>query len=278
MRIEVNGTTLFFDVEGAGLVPDGASMRERPTLLLLHGGPGFDHSLFKPAYSELAEVAQVVYLDHRGQGRSAPEDSKGLSLDVWADDVRGFCDALGIERPIVLGWSFGGFVALHYAARYPEHPARLILQSTMARWDLERTVRGFRDRGGEAAATAARAFFTAPGMDTLPDFMEHAMPAYSPSPLDADAAARAIMNVDLQFEFFRGFRMDLTGDVARVRCPTLVLAGALDPITPLATSEEIVAALPPELVTYQVFERSGHFIPDTEPDALFVAIKSFVAT
>lgn len=41
----------FFDVEGASLVPDGPSMREKPTLLLLHGGPGFDHSIYKPAYS-----------------------------------------------------------------------------------------------------------------------------------------------------------------------------------------------------------------------------------
>ena len=44
MRIEVNGARIFFDVEGAKLVPDGKTMRENPTLLLLHGGPGFDHS------------------------------------------------------------------------------------------------------------------------------------------------------------------------------------------------------------------------------------------
>ena len=52
MRVLVNGVQLFFDVEGASLVPDGPSMREKPTLLLLlHGGPGFDHSIYKPAYS-----------------------------------------------------------------------------------------------------------------------------------------------------------------------------------------------------------------------------------
>ena len=50
--------------------PTARRMREKPTLLLLHGGPGFDHSSFKPAFSELADVAQVVYLDHRGNGRS----------------------------------------------------------------------------------------------------------------------------------------------------------------------------------------------------------------
>ena len=51
MHVSVNGVRLFFDVEGAKLVPDGPVMREKPTLLLLHGGPGFDHSIYKPAYS-----------------------------------------------------------------------------------------------------------------------------------------------------------------------------------------------------------------------------------
>ena len=70
MHTVVNGVRLFFDVEGAGLVPDGPALRERPTLLLLHGGPGLDHSVYKPAFSTLADVAQVVFLDHRGNGRS----------------------------------------------------------------------------------------------------------------------------------------------------------------------------------------------------------------
>jgi pimeloyl-ACP methyl ester carboxylesterase len=190
--------------------------------------------------------------------------------------VRGFCEALEIERPIVLGWSFGGFVAMRYAARHPEHPAKLILQSTTARWDVDRAVNGFRERGGEEAATAAKAFFTDPGNDTLPAFMQYGLPAYSPAPLDPVAMGRSIVNIDLQYEFFRDFTMDLTADVGRVRCPTLVLGGALDPITPLSSSEEIVAALPPGLATFEVFEHSGHFIADTEPELLFAAIRSFV--
>ena len=70
MFVEINGAKLFFDVEGASLVPDGPRMRAKPTLLLLHGGPGFDHTLYKPAFSALANVAQIIYLDHRGNGRS----------------------------------------------------------------------------------------------------------------------------------------------------------------------------------------------------------------
>lgn len=64
MQVEVNGTRLWFDVDGPALVPDGPAMRERPTVVLLHGGPGsYDHSYFKPEFERLSLEAQVVYLD-----------------------------------------------------------------------------------------------------------------------------------------------------------------------------------------------------------------------
>ena len=72
MHIRVNDVKLFFDVEGARLRPDGPVMREVPTFILLHGGPGFDHSGFKPAFTEMAASAQVIYLDLRGNGRLRP--------------------------------------------------------------------------------------------------------------------------------------------------------------------------------------------------------------
>src|SRR5262245_15911285 len=130
MRVLVNGVRLFFDVEGARLVPDGPTMREKPTLLLLHGGPGFDHSIYKPAYSGLADCAQVIYLDHRGNGRSDAGPKEAWTLAQWGDDVRAFCDLLGIERPIVLGASFGGKVGHGLCDPSPDPPAKLILIST----------------------------------------------------------------------------------------------------------------------------------------------------
>jgi len=81
MRLTVNGTKLFVDVEGAKFVPDGDILREKPTIMLLHGGPGFDHSQFKPQFSQLADVAQLVYLDHRGCGRSDRDDPSSWTLE-----------------------------------------------------------------------------------------------------------------------------------------------------------------------------------------------------
>ncbi len=56
MHVDVKGTRLWFDVDGAALVPDGPAMSERPTVVLLHGGPGsYDHSYFKPAFARLSK-------------------------------------------------------------------------------------------------------------------------------------------------------------------------------------------------------------------------------
>jgi pimeloyl-ACP methyl ester carboxylesterase len=72
VRVEVNGTRLWFDVDGPALVPDGSLMRERPTLILVHGGPGsYDHSHFRPHFARLTAVAQHVYLDLRGPRRTS---------------------------------------------------------------------------------------------------------------------------------------------------------------------------------------------------------------
>jgi proline iminopeptidase len=100
MRIDVgDGVRLFVDVDGAELVPDGARMRRRPTLVLLHGGLGMDHSAFKLELDSLLEIAQLVFIDHRGNGRSDDGPTEKWNLPQWGDDVRTVCDVLGIDVP-----------------------------------------------------------------------------------------------------------------------------------------------------------------------------------
>jgi pimeloyl-ACP methyl ester carboxylesterase len=70
MRIQVGDVRLFVDVAGLEWVPDGDSVRRRPTVLVLHGGPGSDCTGPKARFGFLEEVARVVYYDHRGNGRS----------------------------------------------------------------------------------------------------------------------------------------------------------------------------------------------------------------
>jgi pimeloyl-ACP methyl ester carboxylesterase len=278
MRISVRDTTLFFDVDGAKLVPDGPAMRERPTLVLLHGGPGFDHSSFKPGFTALTDVAQVVYLDHRGNGRSDRRSPERWTLDDWADDLRAFCDALEIERPIVLGQSFGGMVAMAYGIRHPEHPGALILSSTTAKTRLDRVYDVFERLGGIEARQAAEAYWKAPGPDTLPDYGRICLPLYSRTAQDPDANKRTEWNFEVMFQFGGGEdqSMDLLPDLAKIACPTLVLGGLDDPITPIEDARDIAAAIPQQHVTFGQFPGCGHGVFRDDPDAGYGAMRRFL--
>ena len=278
MRVQVRDVKLFFDVEGTKLRPVGTRMQEVPTLLLLHGGPGFDHSEFKVGFSQLADIAQLVYLDHRGNGRSDSGPTDRWNLATWADDVRTFCDVLEINRPIVLGHSFGGIVAIFYATRYPDHPAKLILASTSVQPIGERSYSMFENLGGRPARVAAVEFWTNPGKDTVKKYNELCMPLYSQRRLPDGFYSRAIRNPEMRSVFIEhelaaaGIRERL----GRIVCPTLVMAGEKDPITPLQDAQEIVAALPSSLVQFERFENAGHHLFWDQTTCFFDRVRRFM--
>jgi len=279
MLIQIEpGVRLFVDVEGAGLVPDGPAMREKPTLILLHGGPGYDHSGFKPAFSRLADVAQIVYYDHRGHGRSDRRPATEWTLDIFADDVVRLCNSLGIVRPIVLGQSFGGFVAQRYIARHPAHAGRVILSSTSPHLGLDRKLAMFERLGGAEARDAAEQFWTAPSAATWARYNVVCKPHYNTAPASDDAGRRIVFNEDILLTSAGGEQqaMDLLPGLARAQCPVLVMAGALDPVCPLEDSRDIAAALPASLAQLAVFDHSGHGAWRDEPDAAFALLREFV--
>lgn len=278
MYVHVNGVRLFFDVEGSKLVPDGPAMREKPTLLLLHGGPGFDHSSYKPAFSRFAGIAQVVYLDHRGNGRSDRSTPRHWTLAQWGDDVRAFCDALGIEKPIVMGQSFGGFVAIAYATRHADHPGKLILSSTSARHRLDRVLATFERLGGPEARDAARRYWQEPGPHTMEQYVRRCFPLYNRTPGDPDGLSRTIWNFEVMYHFGAGedLSFDLLADLHRVRCPTLVLGGEQDPITPIDDQADIAAAIPSQYVRFERFAGCGHGVFRDDPERAFAVIEGFV--
>jgi pimeloyl-ACP methyl ester carboxylesterase len=281
MRTIVNGTRIWFDIDGVGLVPDGSVMRERPTLVLLHGGPGFDHSYFKPAHSALTDTAQILYVDHRGNGRSDYSEPTLWTLDQWADDLRSLFERLGIERPVVLGLSFGGFVAQSLAVRHPGHVGRLVLSSTAAKFRLDRCLDTFLRLHGTHAQQIAEAFWRAPGdAAKLRDYIEICFPLYNPTPRSPEAALRSTFNPAMLNHFFKsdgeGFRFDFRDRLGQVKCPTLVLAGELDPVTPMADSDDIVSALPSALVRYERFLGAGHGVGHDQPERYYGLLREFI--
>ena len=270
---------LYVDIEGAGLVPDGPSMREKPTLILMHGGPGYDHSSFKPLFSQLSDVAQIVYYDHRGHGRSDRRPADEWTLDTFADDIVRLCDALGIVKPIVLGQSFGGFVAQRYLARHPGHPAKVVLSSTTHHMGLERKLAMFERLGGPAAREAAHAFWVAPGRATWAAYNAHCRHLYNPTPANEGGRQRTVFNEDILFTSARGEQqtMQLLPGLAQVHCPVLVMAGELDPVTPLVDAQEIAAAIPRPWGRLVTFAKAGHGAWRDEPAAAMAVLREFVS-
>jgi len=277
VRVEVAGTHLWFDVEGAGLVPDGPAMREQPTLLLLHGGPGsYDHSYLKPHFAALTDVAQVIYLDLRDHGRSDRGDPAAWTFERCADDVRALCDALGIVRPVVLGHSMGGFVALLYGARHPDHPGGLVLQSTMVRFDLDRIAAGFRRFGGQEVGELARQDYA--GEPISDGDSARVFAAFGPNVPGPEALARRLGNPAVGGHGMTHMRrLDVRADAALVACPTLVSVGELDAITPVGAAREIAEALPAGIGRLEVLPGAGHFPWLDRPDQYFAGLRSFIA-
>ena len=284
MRAALRGTELYFDVEGAGLVPAGAAMRERPVALVIHGGPGSDHSGFKPALSPLSGHMQLVYFDHRGQGRSARGDPALYTLDENVEDMEALRRHLGLGPVVSIGTSYGGMVAMAHAARYPEAVSHLVLIVTAAHGGfIPRAQAILAERGTPEQQRVCKDLWDG-GFRSVAD-VQHYYDVMGPLYArrhDAAAAATVRGRAEPSPEplnrafgpagFLRTF--DLRPELARIDAPTLILAGRHDWICPPEFSEEIHALIPGS--DLRIFEDSSHSIRVDEPAALLDAINRFV--
>jgi proline iminopeptidase len=281
MRVRLrDGLRIFVDCDGANLRPDGPRMRAVPTLILLHGGPGFDHTSFKSFFARFADRCQIVYYDHRGMGRSDAGSQAQWNLDTWADDLADLIDILGLDRPILLGQSFGGFVALRYAIRHSAKLGGLVLSSTAARHVPEDCLAAFNRLGGEEAGRAAEAFFVAPSAQTFAPYQQLCLPLYNTTPQDAQIRERTILTPEVLFSFWRGEHRgyDLRNELGSIFSPTLIVVGEEDPITPVARSIEIADALEPRLAQLEISPDAGHGVYRDLPDHFDDLLDGFLSS
>jgi pimeloyl-ACP methyl ester carboxylesterase len=275
VKADLGDVRLFFDVEGAELVPLGAWMHQRPTVVLLHTGPGADHSLFKDTIGPpLAAVAQVIYLDHRGAGRSDRSTSEHWNLDTWADDVARFCSTLEITRPIVLGSAFGAFVAMRLAVRHPDLVRGLVLVSAVARHVPGRSIALMDRLGGPHAGEVAARYYADSSEENLGEYMRVCVPLFTRVRATADLLARMVVNLELAAHWDGGGSqtVDLREEARQIGCPTVVLAGEDDPAYTLSGTEELMQYLPAERARLHVFEDARYGVFRDAPQAVDVVL------
>ena len=166
-------------------------------------------------------------------------------------------------------------IALLHAARRPDRIDRLVLVSTVARSVHTRSIAVIDRLGGPEAGEVAARFFADPTELNFAEFLRVCVPLYTRNPISAAALARMRMNLALTAAWERtGARdFDVAAAAAEMRCPVLVLAGEDDPASTIAGVEELVAALPPELVRYQAFANAGHGVFRDQPDAIDLVLE-----
>jgi proline iminopeptidase len=262
----VNGVQLFYEEVGAG-----------PPTLVMHGGLGIDHTTYR-SFDPLAACLRLVYYDHRGNGRSSRPDEAELTMEGWADDAAALArHVAGADPVVVIGHSFGGFIAQEMAIRHGDALRALILVATTP-GQLgvgEAPAPAGPPMPGEFAELLQEMPATddelAIGMARLAPAYLHAAPAEQLTSLMADTVFSATA-------MRRGFEELATWSavdrLAGVGIPTLVIAGRHDAFTSWPQADRIAARLPHAEVV--VFERSGHFPWIEEPDHFFDTITSWL--
>lgn len=284
MRASVRGVELFFDVDGAALVPDGSGMRVRPTIILVHGGPGTDHTAWKRRYAGLERAYQLVYFDQRGHGRSSSADPSSYTLEENVEDLEALRKYLGLQKVVTLGGSYGGMVAMAHAARYPQAVSHLILACTaahsgyFARAKEIVELRGTREQvemfgamlGGKLDDQEKIAKYFA----VMGSLYSNSAPKDGDPPQEEIAfGVEAFNNAYRPGGFLRSF--DLRPELERIDAKTLILAGRHDWICPPEFSEELNLIIPGSAL--QIFERSGHSLGVDARDEFIRAVSNFLA-
>ena len=275
--IQVDGAELFYKTIGTG-----------EPIVIVHGGPGMDHSYLLPGFAGLAERYQLVFYDQRALGRSTGEpDSVSITFDGFLNDLDQVRAALDLDRMTVLAHSWGGLLALRYAMQHPERIESLILLSTVEpgqRYQQTMLENQAARRTPEDAAALDSLLqsdaFQRKDTEAVNRVFWHSFRSTFADPQAATELVvqfpdRTIRNgssvAGLLMRPLGAF--DYWGDLDSVSVRTLVAHGDRDPI-PVEMARELAEVLPNARLV--VLEGAGHFPFVETPGALFSAIDDFL--
>ena len=227
-RVEVDGLTIAFERRGDG-----------PPLLLVHGGL-VDHREWSRQLDGLSDEFTVVAWDAPGCGRSS-DPPEWFRMPDYADCLAGLVRALGLERPHVLGLSWGSTLALELYRRSPEIPRTLVLTAAYAGWagslppdEVAERLERFMGQFEEPPERWVR--------DYIPSLLTHRAPAEMVEELVALMAESR--PAGLRAMILAMAEADLRDVLPTIAVPTLLLFGEEDERSPLSVAQELHAQIP----------------------------------
>ncbi len=251
-------------------------------MVVLHGGPGASHDYLRPQFDALARRRTLLYYDQRGGGASP------VGRDVPLGWTQHVADLAEITRTVVrapaalLGFSWGGLLAILFALEHPEQVARLALVAPAGTYPeiRERFERTFAERQAAPAIAEARAELSRSGLrERDPDAFwrrafELSVAGYFKDPARAARLTPFRVAAKAQQAVWTSLGgMDLRPRLPGITAVTLVLHGRYDPI-PLEASEQLVGLLPRARLV--VFEDSGHALYAEETERFVTVLDEFL--
>jgi proline iminopeptidase len=272
--VEINANRLAVEVLG----PDDA-----PVLIAHHGAPGLgSRAEPRASFGRLADTYRVVVFDARGSGES--EGKPPFSHEQWAADVEGLREWVGAERIIMAGGSYGGFMAMEYATRYPDRVRALILRDTSP--DNSHEERALANALASSRITVDREKLdrifagTVRDNEDLRDCWREILPLYDydydPAVVEERVATTPYRYEAHNYAFSVNIpNYDLKPVLPSIACPTLITVGRTDWITPVECSETIASLIPNSRLV--IFEKSGHSPQIEEAEAWTQTVREFLA-
>ena len=205
-------------------------------VIVLHGGPGLDHSSFRPYLDPLGDEFRLLYVDERGQGRSERVDPTTLSLDVFARDVDLLAEALELQRFALLGHSFGAIITTKHAIEIGSADAYVISGGGDSSAALAADVDASLEAMGEAGATIKASWEhekTVATEDELRELLRVQMPFHFAGDVPLGFGDETLGTPDVLRHFANiGYGdFDYVPDLHRISKPTLVIVGEHDRTT-----------------------------------------------
>ena len=266
-------------------LPDGYNLNVEEVgsgfpLIVLHGGPGMDHSMFRPFLDPLGDDYRLLYVDERGQGRSERVDPATLSLEVFARDVDQLAEALGLDEFALLGHSFGAIIATWHATELGTAAAYVISGGGDESAELMKDVEASLDAMGEAGKAIAASWEDEQTVQTEEELLQLSrtqMPFHfhgEPPPGYGDDTVGS-PDVLRHFASAGYGDFDYRPKLAAVDKPTLVIVGEHDRTTTPRAARVLHAGIPGSKLV--IVAEAGHmsFVEQTQP--YLAEVREFLA-